>query len=204
MKKPIINVDILKILKFAFMFLIVFWFGISKAGQLDFHKDVSMLVPDPDVLQETYLKGNRKEKKRQCSEEVASPLGAECSYCHNDDVTTFTEKGEKAKEDMKAAVAIGVKCDYCHAGKEQFTEKKEIATKMFELSEIMGAECNFCHAGKDVLTHEGKTAKTAMILQEWAENGTKKCLECHVEKKQFELNFHGWEVLNTQRGLLGL
>jgi nitrate/TMAO reductase-like tetraheme cytochrome c subunit len=205
MTKPIININVLRILKFAFVFLIASWLGVSKAGQLDYHKNVSMLIPDPDVLlQETYLKGNRKEKKRQCSKEVASALGAKCSYCHNDEVTTFTEKGERAREDMEAAIAIGVKCDYCHAGREQFTDKKEIAVKMFELSEITGAACNFCHAGKEVLTHEGKTAKTAMILQEWAENGSKKCMECHVEKKQFELNFHGWEVLNTQKGLLGL
>jgi nitrate/TMAO reductase-like tetraheme cytochrome c subunit len=203
-KKPIININTLKIIKFVFVFSIASWLGISKAEQLGFHKNVSMLVPDPDVLQETYLKGDRKEKKSQCSKEVASSLGVKCSYCHNDDVTTFTEKGERAKEDMKAAMAIGVKCDYCHAGKEQFTEKKVIASKMFELSEMMGVECNFCHAGKEVLTHEGKTAKTAMILQEWAEYGSKKCLECHVEKKQFELNFHGWEVLNTQKGLQGL
>ena len=203
MTKPIININALRILRFAFVFLIASWLGVSKAGQLDYHKNVSMLMSD-DALQETYLKGNRKAKKRQCSKEVASSLGAECSYCHNDDVTTFTEKGERAKEDMKAAMSIGEKCDYCHAGKGQFTDKKEIAVKMFELTELTGAACNFCHAGKKILTHEGKTAKTAMILQEWAENGNRKCMECHVEKKQFELNFHGWEVLNTQKGLLGL
>ena len=193
----------------SFVFLIVLGFGISKAEQLDFQENESMLqpgseIPEPDVLQESYLRGNREEKSRQCSEEVASSLGEECSACHNDDVTTFTEKGEKAKEDMRAAIAIGVKCNYCHSGKEQFTEKKEISERMFELAEIMGTECNFCHAGKDVLTHEGKTAKTAMLLQEWAKNGSQKCLECHVEKKQFDLNFHGWEVLNAQKGLLGM
>lgn len=201
MKKPIITLTIIKL---VFVFSFASWTGISKAGQLDFHKNASMLVPDPDVLQETYLKGDRKEKESQCSKEVALSLGVKCSYCHDDDVTTFTEKGEMAKRDMRVAVAIGVKCDYCHAGQGQFTEKKVIATKMFELAELMNVECDFCHAGKDILTLEGKTAKTAMILQEWAEHGSKKCLECHVEKKQFELNFHGWEVLNIQKGLKGL
>ncbi len=181
---------------FSIAFLIIFSSGLLGEGQSE--------VPEPDMLEDTYLSGDREEKSQQCSKEVASTLGEECSACHNEDVTDFTEKGEKAKEDMKAAVAIGVKCDYCHAGKEQFTEKKEIAIKMFALSEMMDIECNFCHAGKDVLTLEGRTAKTAMILQGWAENGNKKCLECHVEKKHFELNFHGWEVLNAQKGLMGM
>ena len=48
------------------------------------------------------------------------------------------------------------------------------------------------------------TAKTAMILQEWAETGNKTCLKCHEEKKQFELNTHGEEILNSQKGLLGM
>ncbi|MFQ5964869.1 MAG: hypothetical protein ACE5KZ_11370 [Candidatus Scalinduaceae bacterium] len=204
MVKYIKNINII-----SFVFILVLLLGTLEAEQFDLQRNESKLQPEleatePDVLQETYLRGNREEKGQQCSSEVASPLGEECSYCHNDEATVFTEKGEKTKEMMKASVAIGVRCDYCHAGKEQFTEKKEISDKMFELSEMMGTECKYCHAGKDILTLEGKTAKTAMILQEWAKNGNKKCLECHVEKKQFELNFHGWEVLNTQKGLLGL
>lgn len=179
-----------------FIFFTVLWFGALEANSLE--------PPAPDLLQKKYLQGNREERSRQCSKEVASPLGEECSFCHNDTATTFTENGEKSKKMMGASVAIGTKCSYCHNGKKRFTEKKEIADKMFELSEIMGVECDYCHAGKSLLTASGKTAKTAMILQEWAENDTKKCLKCHGEKKQFELNFHGWEVLNTQKGLLGL
>jgi len=226
MKKTIINGLII-------VFLAVLWFGISRAEETgsqmaeetgpqkaeqtntqmaevtDFHRDASasshkLQVPELDILQETYLMGNKEQKGRQCRNEVASSLEEECSACHNSEVMEFTEKGKKAKMMMSAAVAIDVKCDYCHTGKEQFTERKEIAVKMFELSEMMGVECHYCHAGKDTLTIEGKTAKTAMILQEWARTGSKKCLECHEEKKQFELNFHGWEVLNTQKGLLGL
>jgi len=181
---------------FSITFLIVFSSGLSGAGPLD--------IPEPDALQETYLQGSREEKSQQCSKEVASALGEGCSFCHNDDVTDFTEKGNKARFMMRAAVAIGAKCNYCHAGKKQFTDKLEVAAKMFKLSEMMGIECNYCHAGKDVLTHDGKTAKTAMLLQKWSETGNKKCLECHVEKKQFELNFHGWEILNAQKGLLGM
>ncbi len=177
--------------------LIVFSFGLLlNAGQSD--------IPEPEMLQESYLQGSREEMSQQCSKEVASALGEECSSCHNDDVTDFTEKGERAKEDMKAAIAIGVKCDHCHAGKKQFTDKLEVAARMFELSEMMAIECNYCHAGENILTHEGKMAKTAMMLQKWSETGNKKCLDCHVEKKQFELNFHGWEILNAQKGLLGM
>ena len=135
---------------------------------------------------------------------MAPALGVECTFCHNDDVTDFTEKGEKAKVDMKAAMAIGVKCDYCHAGKEQFTDKLEVAAKMIKLAEMMDVECNYCHAGKDVLTNEGKTAKTAMILQKWSETGNKICLDCHDKKKRFKLNSHGEEILNAQKGLLGM
>ncbi len=181
---------------FSIAFLLVLSAGLSVSGQSD--------IPEPDALQETYLKGSREEKRLQCSEEVAQSLGEECSFCHNRDVTDFTKKGDRAMKDMEAAVAIGVKCDYCHAGKKRYTEKSAIASEMFKLSELMDIECSFCHAGRDVLTHKGKTAKTAMLLQEWAANGSRKCLECHVEKKQFELNFHGWEILNTQKGLLGM
>lgn len=177
--------------------LIVFSFGLLlSAGQPD--------IPEPEMLQESYLQGSREEKNQQCRKEVASALGRECSFCHNEDVTGLTEKGNKAEFMMRSAVAIGVKCNYCHAGKKQFTDKLEVAARMFELSEMMDIECNYCHAGKDILTHEGKMAKTAMMLQEWSETGNRKCLDCHVEKRQFELNFHGWEILNAQKGLLGM
>ena len=176
--------------------LIVFSSELLSAGQSD--------LPEPEMLQESYLQGSREERNQQCSKEVSSALGRECTFCHNEDVTHFTEKGERAKEDMKASITIGVKCDYCHAGKKQFTDKLEVAARMFRLSEMMAVECSYCHAGKDILTHEGKMAKTAMMLQKWSETGNKKCLDCHVEKKQFELNFHGWEILNAQKGLLGM
>ncbi len=166
---------------------IVFTSDFLWAGQLE--------LPKLDALQESYLKGSREEKSRQCRNEVASSLGEECSFCHNNDVTEFTEKGNRAKRDMKASIAIGVKCDYCHAGNEQFTKKFEMADKMFKLSEMMDIECNFCHSGKEVLTPKGRTARTAMLLQTWIKNGNKKCLECHVEKKQFELNTNGKELL---------
>ena len=176
--------------------LIVFSSELLSAGQSD--------LPEPEMLQESYLQGSREERNQQCSKEVSSALGRECTFCHNEDVTHFTEKGERAKKDMKASITIGVKCDYCHAGKKQFTDKLEVATRMFRLSEMMAVECSYCHAGKDILTHKGKMAKTAMMLQKWSETGNKKCLDCHVEKKQFELNFHGWEILNAQKGLLGM
>ncbi len=191
MNKYTIKINILSI-----TFLIAFSSGLLNAEQID--------IPKPETLQESYLQGNREEKRQQCSKEVASALGRECSFCHNDDVTDFTEKGNKAKEDMKAAIAIGVKCDYCHAGKEQFTEKLEVAAKMIKLTEMMDVECSFCHAGKNVLTNKGMTAKTAMILQDWTGTGNKICLKCHEEKKQFELNAHGEEILNSQKGLLGM
>ncbi|GJQ59436.1 MAG: hypothetical protein D8M57_09820 [Candidatus Scalindua sp. AMX11] len=191
MGKHIIHINLL-----YFTFFSLLWFGVLDANQLR--------PTAPDTLDNKYLQGNRDERGRQCSKEVASSLGEACAFCHNDEVTLFTENGEKSKKMMTAAVAIGAKCSYCHEGKKRFTEKKEIADKMFELSEMMGVECDYCHAGNTLLTSSGKTAKTAMIVQEWGENSTKKCLKCHVEKKQFELNFHGWEVLNTQKGLLGL
>jgi nitrate/TMAO reductase-like tetraheme cytochrome c subunit len=177
-------------------FLVVFFSGVLGAEELD--------LPAPDELQEGFLVGSREEKSRQCNKEVASSLGRKCSFCHNDDVSEFTKKGNKAKFMMQAAVAIGVKCNYCHAGKKKFTDKLEVATKMFKLAEMMDVKCDFCHAGKDAFTHQGKTAKTAMLLQNWAKTGNKKCLDCHDKKKQFELNFHGWEVLNAQKGLLGM
>ena len=183
MIKTIKNLNVMSI-----VFLLVFWSGLSGAEELD--------LPEPDELQETFLVGSRDAKRQQCSEEVAPALGRKCSYCHNVNTTEFTKKGNKAKFMMRAAVALGVKCNYCHAGKKQFTEKLEIAAKMIKLAEMMDVECNFCHAGK--------TAKTAMILQRWAKTGNKKCLDCHDKKKKFELNFHGWEILNAQKGLLGM
>jgi nitrate/TMAO reductase-like tetraheme cytochrome c subunit len=191
MNKFIKNINIISI-----TFLIAFSSDLLNAEQKD--------IPEPEMLQESYLQGTRDEKREQCSEEVASALGRECSFCHNEDVTDFTEKGVKAKVDMKAATAMGVKCDYCHAGKEQFTDKLEVAAKMFKLSEMMDVECSFCHAGKDVLTHKGISAKTAMILQDWTGTGNKICLKCHEKKKQFKLNDHGEVLLNSQKGLFGM
>ena len=180
----------------SFTFLLAFSSGILNAEQVD--------IPEPEMLQESYLQGTRDAKREQCSKEVASALGRECSFCHNEDVTDLTEKGEKAKVDMKAATAMGVKCDYCHVGIEQFTDKIEVAAKMFRLTEMMDVECSFCHAGKDVLTQNGITAKTAMILQDWTGTGNNVCLNCHEKKKRFKLNDHGEEILNSQKGLFGM
>ena len=177
-------------------FITVFSSGLLNAEQVD--------NPEPEMLQESYLQGTRDKKREQCSEEVASALGRECSFCHNEDVTDFTEKGVKAKVDMKAATAVGVKCDYCHAGKKQFTDKLEVAAKMLKMAEMMDVECSFCHAGKKAFTQKGITARTAMILQEWAKKGTKKCLKCHDKKKQFKLNDHGEEINKSQKELLGM
>ena len=179
----------------SFTFLLAFSSGILNAEQVD--------IPEPEMLQESYLQGTRDAKREQCSKEVASALGRECSFCHNEDVTDLTEKGEKAKVDMKAATAMGVKCDYCHVGIEQFTDKIEVAAKMFRLTEMMDVECSFCHAGKDVLTQNGITAKTAMILQDWTGTGNNVCLKCHDKKKQFKLNAHGVKIHKSQKDLLG-
>ena len=194
MNKYMKKIDILSI-----TFLIAFSSGLLNAEQID--------IPEPETLQESYLQGNREEKSRQCSEEVASALGRECSFCHNEDVTDFTKKGNKATFMMRNAIALGVKCNYCHAGKKQFTDKLEVAAKMLKLADMMDVKCSYCHAGKDNagnanLTNKGMTAKTAMILQEWAKTGNKKCLKCHDEKTQFKLNAHGEEILNSQKGLL--
>jgi hypothetical protein len=72
-----------------------------------------------------------------------------------------------------------------------------MAVNMFRLSEMMDVECNLCHKGKAILTPQGKTAKTAMLVENWVETGNEKCLECHIEKKQFELNSHGESILKT-------
>ncbi len=98
---------------------------------------------------------------------------------------------------MKASIAIGVKCEYCHAGKEQFTDKFEIANDMFKLSAMMDVKCDLCHKGKKILTPQGETAKIAMLVENWVETGNEKWLECHIEKKQFELNSRGENVLKT-------
>ncbi len=181
------NVKIISI--FSIAFLIVLSSELLRAEQSD--------LPEPDELKESYLEGSREKKSQQCRKEIASLFGGKCTSCHNDGVTDFTQKGNKAKEDMKAAIAIGVKCDYCHTGKEQFTDKFEMAVNMFKLSEMMDVECDFCHKGKEILTPQGETAKVAMLVEDWMETGNEKCLECHIEKKQFGLNSHGENVLKT-------
>ena len=170
-------------------FLIVVTSGFLWAGQSD--------LPEPDALEETYLKGTREERGIQCAKEVASLLGEECSFCHNGEVTEFTESGNRARTDMHASIAIGAKCNYCHTGRKQFTKKFEMAEKMFELSEMMDVKCDLCHNGKDNLTPEGSTAKTAMLLQKWKKKGNKRCLKCHVKRKKFELNSDGKELLKS-------
>ena len=184
MKKTLKYTNILSI-----SFMIVLTSGFLLAGQ--------SALPEPDALQETYLKGTREQKGHQCANEVAALFGEECSSCHDNNVTVFTEKGNRAKSDMLASIAIGVKCDYCHAGRHQFTNKLEMAEKMFELSEMMDVECDFCHNGKDTLALAGSTARTAMLLQKWKRKGNKRCLKCHVERKQFELNSDGKEILKS-------
>ncbi len=150
-----------------------------------------------------YFKGT-KEEKEALIKRMTSLLGVDCNFCHNDDLTVFTESGEKSKEMMKASVALGVECDYCHVDLKHFKANEQEARKMFELSKIMGTECSFCHAGKDQLTPKGEKSKTAFVTRDWATEGTKQCLKCHIEKKQFALNFYGWQVLNTLKGLKGM
>ncbi len=157
-----------------------------------------VVADKPEALKGSYFKGSREERSQQCRNEIASILEEECSSCHNEDVIDFTEKGKKAKLDIKAATAIGVKCEYCHAGKEQFTDKFEVAVKMFKLSEMMDVGCNLCHNGKDVLTSKGRMARAAMLLREWVNTGNKICLECHIKKKQFKLNSKGDRILRNQ------
>ncbi len=181
-KMKIINV-------FSIAFLIVLSSGLTGAGQLE--------SLESEKLEESYLKGSREEKSQQCRKEVALLFGGKCTTCHNNDVTDFTKKGDKARVDMKAAIAIDVKCEYCHADKEHFAGRFEIAVNMFRLSEMMDVECNFCHKGRHILTSRGETAKISMLAENWVETGNERCLKCHVEKKQFKLNARGENVLNA-------
>ncbi len=174
---------------FSIALLIFVLPGLTGAEQFD--------IPEPDELEESYLKGSREEKSQQCRNKVASLFGRECTKCHNDDVTGFTDKGKKAKEDMKAAIAIGVKCEYCHAEEEHSAARFEIGASMFRLSEMMDVECDFCHKGRHILTPRGETAKISMLVENWVETGNERCLKCHIEKKQFELNARGEDILNT-------
>lgn len=158
----------------------------------------------PDVTYSNpYFKGNKEEREAQVKR-ISALFGVECNFCHNEDLTVFTEEGEKSKKMMKASVALGVECDHCHVDRKHYKENEQEAKRMFELSEIMGTECSFCHAGKDKLTVKGEQSKTAFVTRAWATEGTKQCLECHIEKKQFALNFYGWQVLNAMKGLKGM
>lgn len=150
-----------------------------------------------------YFKGNKEERDAQVKR-IASLFGVDCNFCHNEDLTVFTEEGEKSKIMMKASVALGVECDYCHVDRKHYKENEQQAKRMFELCEIMGTECNFCHAGKDKFTTKGEKSKTAFVTRAWPTEGTKQCLECHIEKKQFALNFYGWQVMNAMKGLKGM
>ena len=150
-----------------------------------------------------YFKGTKEEKDAQIKR-ITSLFGVDCDFCHNEDLTIFTDEGKKSKEMMKASVALGVECDHCHVDRKHYKENEQQAKKMFELCEIMGTECNFCHAGKGKLTPKGEASKTAFVTRDWATEGTKRCLECHIEKKQFALNFYGWQVLNALKGLKGM
>lgn len=150
-----------------------------------------------------YFKGTGEERDAQVKR-IATLFGVDCNFCHNEDLTIFTEEGEKSKIMMKASVALGVECDYCHIDRKHYKENEQQAKRMFELCEIMGTDCNFCHAGKEKLTTKGEKSKTAFVTRAWAKEGTKQCLECHTEKKQFALNFYGWQVLNAMKGLKGM
>ncbi len=146
-----------------------------------------------------YFKGTKEEKEAQIRR-MTSLLGVDCDFCHNEDLTVFSKEGEKSKAMMKASVALGVECNHCHKDRNHYHENELKAKRMFELCDIMGTECAFCHAGKDKLTQKGEMAKTAFLTRAWAMEGTKSCLECHIEKKQFALNVYGWQVLNAMKG----
>lgn len=150
-----------------------------------------------------YFKGTMEERFSQV-EKISKLFGVECDHCHNEELTVFAENGEISKKMMAASVALGVDCDYCHIDGKRYTEKENQARNMFELSETMAVECNFCHMGKEKLTSRGLQAKTAFLTRDWATKGSKQCLECHIEKKQFALNFYGWQVLNAMKGLKGM
>ncbi|OHB97562.1 MAG: hypothetical protein A2W74_01060 [Planctomycetes bacterium RIFCSPLOWO2_12_38_17] len=150
-----------------------------------------------------YFKGTKEERDAQVKK-IAELFGVDCNFCHNEELTVFTEEGEKSKLMMRASVALGVDCDYCHIDLKHHKENEQQARRMFELCEIMGTECNFCHAGKDKLTVKGEKSKTAFLTRAWPTEGTKQCLQCHIEKKQFALNFYGWQVLNAMKGLKGM
>lgn len=146
-----------------------------------------------------YFKGTREEKEAQIRR-MTVLFGVDCDFCHNEDLTVFSKEGERSKVMMKASVALGVECNHCHKDLKHYQENELQAKRMFELCDIMGTECSFCHAGKDRLTQKGERSKTAFLTRAWTTEGTRPCLECHVEKKQFALNFYGWQVLMTMKG----
>ncbi len=150
-----------------------------------------------------YFTGTKEEREAKIKR-MTSLFGVDCDFCHNQDLMIFTEEGKKSKEMMKASVALGVECDHCHIDRKHYKENEQQAKKMFDLCDVMGTDCNFCHAGKGKLTLKGETSKTAFVTRNWAIEGTKRCLECHIEKKQFALNFNGWQVLNALKGLKGM
>ena len=147
----------------------------------------------------SYFKGTKVEREAQVRW-MAFLLGVDCDFCHNKDLTVFTKEGETSKGMLKASVALGVDCNYCHKDRNHFRENEQMAKRMFEFCDIMGTECSFCHAGKDKLNEKGERAKTAFLVRNWATEGNKPCLECHIEKQQFALNGFGRQVLNTMKG----
>ena len=189
----------LKLYVFVAGMAISFYFGNSALTNTE-----QAAKSKPDVTYSNpYFKGTKEEREAQVKR-ISALFGVECNFCHNEDLTVFTEEGEKSKMMMNASVALGVECDHCHVDRKHYKENEQEAKRMFELSEIMGTECNFCHAGKDKLTVKGEKSKTAFVTRAWATEGTKQCLECHIEKKQFALNFYGWQVLNAMKGLKGM
>jgi nitrate/TMAO reductase-like tetraheme cytochrome c subunit len=160
--------------------------------------------PTPGVTYSNpYFKGTREDREAQIKK-ITTLFGVDCNFCHDENLTVFTEEGEISKEMMKVSVALGVECDYCHIDMKHYKENEQKARKMFELCKIMGTECSFCHDGKGKFTQKGERSKTAFVTRAWATEGTKQCLECHIEKKQFALNFYGWQVLNALKGLKGM
>ncbi|OOP56718.1 MAG: hypothetical protein AYP45_07590 [Candidatus Brocadia carolinensis] len=60
---------------------------------------------------------------------MTSLFGVECDFCHNEDLTVFTDEGKKSKEMMRASVALGVECDYCHLDRKRYKENEQEAKK---------------------------------------------------------------------------
>src|SRR3989304_597925 len=126
-----------KLYVFVICMVMFFYFGNSALTNTE-----QTAKSKPDVTYSNpYFKGTKEEREAQVKR-ISALFGVECNFCHNEDLTVFTEEGDKSKMMMKASVALGVRPPLRRDGGHDGTARGDARPGPGRGAEIMGTECS--------------------------------------------------------------